>query len=602
MEATARQPKPGVDRPVRSPRARGTREASHVKLSKRHAALIATGIAGAMALTACGGGGGGNEGSAESSGGRVIYGESTDFPENLYPYISAGNATSTFNILARILPSTYNVQPDFSVEWDQSLLAEEPTLDTNGGTQVNTYKINPDAVWSDGTPITADDFIYSWNAQRSADPANGGCESVLSTNGYANIASVEGSDDGKTVTVTYAEPYADWKALFTGLLPAHLMASDDPVAQCATETTGWPIDQGLPSDISAGPFQLLKKNIDVGAQVVVLTPNPKWWGDKPKLDQLVIQNIGNDPTTAVQGLQNQELGVIYPQPQLDLVDQVEGLKPNVESTITFGLSFEHLDFNTQDKHLADPNVRKAFAMALDRQEIVDQTVKQFSSDAQVLDNRLYVNNQPEYKDNAPAEYKEKNTAKAKQLLEQSGYTLGADGIYTHPDRGPLHIQIDTTANNPLRQTTIEVMIPQLKEAGIDASFNANPDIFGDVDKPTSLVAGGFQAALFAWVSSPFVGANQSIYYSPANGLGQNYTRTGTPEIDQLLAQMVSAPDPEKSADLANQVDTALWDQMATVPLYQKPTFIAFQKSIQNVKDNASQAGPLWNAEKWALAQ
>ena len=574
-----------------------------MKLSKRHAALIATGIAGAMALTACGGGsGGGDNGGSESQGGRVIYGESTDWPENLFQSISAGNATSTQTIMGRVMPGAFNVKPDFSVAFDENLLTEEPSLSTDGGTQVNTYKISDDAVWSDGTPITADDFIYTWNAQRSADPADGGCEGVLSTNGYANIANVEGSDDGKTVTVTYAEPYADWQALFAPLYPAHIMADPDPAAQCTKLTTGWPIADGLPSDISGGPWQLLKKNIDVGGQVVVLTPNPKWWGDKPKLDQLVIQGIGNDPTTAVQGLQNQELGVIYPQPQLDLVDQIEGLKPNVTSNITFGLSFEHLDFNTQDKHLADVNVRKALAMALDRQEIVDQTVGQFSSDAQVLDNRLYVNNQPEYKDNAPEDFKQQNTDKAKQLLEQSGYTLGGDGIYTHPQRGRLTIQIDTTANNPLRQQTIEVMIPQLKEAGIEATFNANPDIFAGADKPTSLEAGGFQAALFAWVSTPFVSSNQSIYYSPANGLGQNYSRVGTPEIDDLLAKMVSEPDPTKAADLANQVDVALWDQMGTLPLYQKPTFIAFQSSIQNVEDNSSQTGPLWNSEKWALAQ
>jgi peptide/nickel transport system substrate-binding protein len=560
-----------------------------------------------MVLSACGGGGddgGGEEGSAGGPSGRVVFGEATDFPENLFPNIAAGNAVSAANIVNGLLPGAFNTLPDFSVEYNDDLLAEEPTLQTEGGTQVNTYTIRDEAVWSDGTPITADDFEFTWRSSRSGDPAAGGCPSVLSTTGYEQIESVEGSEDGKTVTVTYATPYADWQGLFSGdfgggLLPAHLMDNEDPVALCETLTTGWPIAEGLPSDISGGPWQLLAENIDVGGQIVVLTPNPEWWGDGPNLEQLVIQNIGNDPTTAVQGIQSGELGVIYPQPQLDLVEQIQDLEPNVESEISFGLSFEHLDFNTQDPHLADINVRRAFAMALDREEIVQQTVGQFSSDAQVLQNRIYFNNQPQYEDTAPEEYKTQNVEMARGLLEQSGYTAGPDGLYTHPQRGPLDIRIDTTANNPLRQTTIEVMIPQLREAGINATFNANPDIFAGIDKPTSLEAGGFQAALFAWVGSPLRGATQAIYGSPqGDNIQQNYSRQGTPEIDALFQQFVTEPDPEAQAELGNQVDAALWEQVATVPLYQKPTFIAFQSSIEGVEDNSSQAGPLWNSETW----
>ncbi|MFQ1000390.1 ABC transporter family substrate-binding protein [Modestobacter sp. SSW1-42] len=580
-----------------------------MKLSKRSAALIATGVTGAMALTACGGGSDSEGGGGEATGGsgRVVFGESTDFPENLFPLISAGNATSVANISAQLLPSTFDVQPDFSVTYNQDLLASEPTLSTEGGTQVNVYEIKPEAVWSDGTPITADDFEFSWNMQKNADPATGGCADLLGTTGYDQVASVEGSGDGnKTVTVTYTTPYSDWQSMWAGasnpVFPAHLMAHSTPEELCATVAKGWPIAEGLPSDVSGGPWQLKKENINVGQQTVTLTPNPSWWGEPAGLQALVIQNIGNDPTTAVQGLSNGEIGVIYPQPQLDLVEQIEGLEPNVTSDVTFGLSFEHLDFNTTDPHLADLAVRQAFTRALDRQEIVDQTVGQFSDDAEVLGNRIYFNNQPQYQDTTPAEYKTQDVAGAKELLEGAGYTLGADGIYTHPQRGRLSIRIDTTVNNPLRQTTIEVMIPQLKEAGIEASFNGNPDIFKGPESPNSLVGGGFQAAVFAWVGSPFRGATQSIYETPAapDSVGQNYSRQGTPEIDALFAQFQTEPDPDAQAVLGNQIDALLWGQVATVPLYQKPTFIAHQSNIQGVEDNSTQSGPLWNASTWTV--
>jgi peptide/nickel transport system substrate-binding protein len=579
-----------------------------VRLSKRSAALIATGITGVMALTACGGSSndkGGDSGAAK--GGRVVFGESTDFPENLFPLISAGNATSVANIEAQMFPSTFDIQPDFTVKWNQDLLTEEPTSEVSGDTQTVTYHLNKDAVWSDGEPITADDFIFTWNIRKSADPAKGGCPAILSTTGYDQMSKVEGSDGGKTVTVTFSPPFSDWQANFSGssdpILPKHVMEEADPKAQCDAITKGWPIAEGIPQDISGGPWQLKKENIDAAGQIVVLTPNEKFWGKKPNLEQVVIQNIGNDPTAAVQGLKNGELNMIYPQPQLDLVDQVKGLEPNVVSDINFGLSFEHLDMNTTDKHLADPNVRKAFAMALDRQEIVDQTVAQFSSDAQVLNNRIWLNNQPEYKDTAPDEYKQQNIDGAKKLLEQSGYTLGPDGIYTHPQRGKLSLRIDTTENNPLRQTTIEVMIPQLKKAGIDASFNANPDIFAGKDKPSSLEAGGFQVALFAWVGNPFVSSSRSIYQTPqGDNIQQNYSRIGSKKIDDLFAELVKTPERDKQAELGNEIDSLLWDQMATIPLYQKPTFIAYSAKLQGAKDNATQAGPLWNASTWSLKQ
>ena len=576
-----------------------------MKLSKRSATLVAVGAAGAMVLSACGGGSSSGGGDGDGGSGRVVVGESADFPENLFPLISAGNVTSVANIEAQLFPSAFDVKPDFSVEYNEDLLTEEPTLDVTDGVQTNVYTINPDAVWSDGEPITADDFIFSWNLQKSSDPADGGCPALLNTTGYSQIASVEGSgDDNKTVTVTYTTPFADWQGLWSGssnpVFPAHVLEESTPEAQCDAITTGWPIADGIPEDISGGPWQIVQDNIDVGSQIVVLTPNPEWWGEPTGLAQLVIQNIGSDPAPAVQAIQNQEVGIIYPQPQLDLVDQVDGLQPDVDSSISFGLSFEHIDFNTTDPLLADPVVRQAFAMALDRQEIVDQTVGQFSSDAQVLDNRLYVNNQPQYVDNAPDQYKTQYTAGAKELLEGAGYTLGADGVYAKGGQR-LSFQIDTTASNPLRETTINVMIPQLADAGIEASFFANPDIFAGSDKPTSLEAGGFQIALFAWVASPFVTANESIYQqAQGDNIGQNYSRVGTPEIDELFDQLVTQPDPDQAADLANQIDVLLWDQIATIPLYQKPTFLAWSSTISNVEDNASQTGPLWNGSTYTV--
>jgi len=575
-------------------------------LTKRHAALIATGIAGAMVLSACGGGSSNGGSSSNNSGtptGRSVFGEPTDWPENLMPLISAGNATSTADIEVGVFPEAYLIQPDLSLKYNSDLFTSEPTSSVSGNTQTVTYKINSKANWSDGKPINADDFKYTWNIQKSTDPAKGGCAAVLSSTGYDQVSQVAGSDNGKTVKVTVSPPFADWKSLFSGtsnpLFPAHVMDKGDPKANCDYITAGWPIAGGLPNDISGGPWQVKKSNINNGQQIIVETPNPNYFGAKAKTAQLVIQGVGNDPTTQVQGLKSGELNVIYPQPQLDLVGQVKKLAPNVTSKVNFGLTFEHLDFNTTDPLLNDVKVRQAFAMALDRQGIVDQTVGQFSSDAKVLNNRIWLNTQQQYKDNAPDQYKKQNVAQAKTLLEGDGYTLGSDGVYAKGGK-KLSFVIDTTANNPLREQTITVMIPMLKQAGIAATFEANPDIFKGPDKPKSLQAGGFQVALFAWVGSPFISGTPPIYESPqgAGAVQQNYSRIGTPQIDTLLKDWLTQTDASKVADTGNQIDKLLWDQMATLPLYQKPTFIAYTSSVKNVQDNPTQQGALWNANTW----
>ena len=571
-----------------------------MKLSKRFAALVAAGVAGAMVLSACGGSSSGS--GSGSGGGSATFGAPDDWPQNLFPYISAGNVTTVQDILGGVLPSAYIIQPNLTVKYDTELLASEPTNTVTNGVQTTTYKINPDAVWSDGTPISADDFAYTWHVSTS--PEKGGCPTNLSTAGLVNIGNITGSDNGKTVTVTYATPFSDWQSLFSGsqpLLPAHLMADPDPAKQCDKFAAGWVTANGLPGDVSGGPWQLKKSSIDDAKQTAVLTPNPKYWGQKPTLSRLIIQDVGSDASVQVQGLQNNELDVVYPQPQLDLVKQVEALKPDVTSQINFGLTFEHLDFNTTDPQLSDINVRRAFAMALDRQEIVDQTVGQFSSDAQVLNNRMYVNNQPQYKDTAPAQYKAQDIAGAKALLEQSGYALGSDGVYAKGGQR-LSFKIDTTAKNPLRQTTIDVMAQQLKKVGIEVTANPNADIFAGPDKPTSMNAGGFQIALFAWVSAPFVTSQIAAYQSPSRGLGNNYSRAGSPQIDALLDKVSTDLDPTQQAADANAADALLWDQMATIPLYQKPTFLGYRSSLQNVQDNPSIQRPTWNTDRWAVKQ
>ena len=317
---------------------------SHTR--RRPLRLAVLPIAFALVIAACGGdgGGGGESGTSNAirEGGTLSYAadqEPTGFNNNT----SKDNGTSVLNVVINMFPPVFRLHPDFSVQLNKELMdsAEQTSTDP----QTIVYKIRQEAVWSDGTPVSADDFEYLWKNLNGSIKDN----DVASTTGYDQIESVEGSDGGKTVTVVFAEPFTDWKSLFYGLLPAQYMAK---------VAGGWNtgLDKAPEKIPTNGPYVV--SGWEQG-QSLTLARNDQYFGPKPHLDSIVFRFLP-ESTTQPAALQNNEVDLIYPQPQFDLVAQVKAL-PDVTSELNIGLSFEHLDFNFKNEHLADANVRKAIA-------------------------------------------------------------------------------------------------------------------------------------------------------------------------------------------------------------------------------------------------
>src|SRR4029450_13021319 len=147
-------------------------------------------------------------------------------------------------------------------------------------------------------------------------------------------------------------PFADWKGMFTGIVPAHFVQK---------QPGGWNtgLDKNPEKIPSGGPFMV--KDYTQG-QSLTLVRNDKYWGPKAHLDSIVFRFLP-ESTTQPAAMQNNEVDLIYPQPQLDQVQQVKGL-PDVTSELNIGLSFEHFDFNFKNEHLADPAVRQAIATGM----------------------------------------------------------------------------------------------------------------------------------------------------------------------------------------------------------------------------------------------
>ena len=532
----------------------------------------------ALVAAACGGGGGGGGSGkpATKQGGTLNYGadqEPTGFNNNT----SKDNGTSVANVMINVLPQAFHLTPDFKVAMNTDLL--DSAEQTSSQPQTIVYKIKQNAVWSDGTPVSADDFIYLWKNLNGTIKNN----DVASTTGYDQVQSVTGSDNGKTVTVVFKQPFSDWRSLFCSgnfILPAHYVSK---------QPGGWNtgLDKNPQNIPSAGPFKV--QNYTPG-QSLTLVRNDQYFGKKASLDSIVFRFLP-ESTTQPAALQNNEVDMIYPQPQLDMVQQVKAL-PDVTNQINLGPTFEHLDFNFKNQFLSDVAVRKAIATGINVDELVKRTVGQFASQVKPLGNRLWMPFQEPYQDHF-GQYGKGDVAGAQKLLDAAGYTKGSDGIYTKGGK-KISVRFSTTAGNKLRETQGELFQAQMKQVGIDIKI-ANLDsqkLFGD-----ALPNGNFDIADFAWVGGPFaVSGNRDIYRS---GAGSNYGQYANPKVDQLFAQASAEFDANKAAELLNQIDQVVTDDMATIPLYNKPTFLAFRNTFVNVSDNATQDGPFWNSNTWA---
>jgi peptide/nickel transport system substrate-binding protein len=557
-----------------------------------------------FALAACGGGGGNNSNTTSSgssasstSTGAVKKGGTLTFAldEDLAGFNVLNASSSEFvlaEILDRVWPSVYIVQPNLKPQLDTNVVTSAAL--TKKSPQTIVYHINPKATWSDGVPINAQDFIYNWQAQ-SGDPkfkdVGGKPYEAASTSGYNQIKSVTGSDGGKTVTIVYSKPYGDWKALFSPMIPAHISSK-------VGFNGGWSTF-GSAVKVSGGPFTIA--SYSKGSSLIE-TPNPKYWGvQKAHLSKLVFRFILDDSQQAP-AVQNGEVNMVNPAlPGLDFLDSVNnisGFKVQVDP----GLEFQHMDFNEGNPYLAKVQIRRAIAWGTDRDQIAARTGGEISHGLTALSNRIYMTTQPEFKDTS-GEYGKFDPSLAKTTLQQAGMKMGSDG-YFHPNFGPekgkdFSLNISTTDGVPVRSDIEQLFKAQMKSIGVKINIkNYTADkLFGTIGPKSE-----FDIIEFAWVSTPFASGNQPIYcsYTNTTECGENWDHYANPQVDKLFDQALTSLSPEAATATYNQIDSILWKDMVTLPLFQQPQLYGWSTKFSNIVPNTSSIGIPWNAEFWGV--
>lgn len=479
--------------------------------------------------------------------------------------------SSNLAVMKSVWRGVWTVTPDFDFALNTDLITSADM--TSADPQTIVYTINPKAVWSDGVPVDADDFIYNWQIARpgATDIDGSPSQSVVLPGGPDPIASVTGSDGGKTVTVVYKQPNVQWKVLFNYLVPAH-------IARRVGFNTGF--DRFDPNvEVSDGPFKIGSYN---PGKDLTLVRNDRYWATPANLESIVLRFTTTD--AGATALKNGEGDVMATDVSPDLFGQLSQM-PGITTQVVPSLSQEYVGFNLRNEFLALGTVRQAFALAVDRQVVVDRALPKGQS-AKPVDSFLRSDGQPGYHDLSGARYEHQDVAAAKRLLEGAGFVLGADGVYAKDGRR-LSLRARTFSMYPY-DSALQLIQGQVKQAGIELRIDNAPL---NVLAP-QLSKGDFDVEVSSYGKNQFGTTNQ---FRPGNRWG--YTNQ-TP--NDLIAQSNLELDAAKRQAMLDQADADFWADLPILPLYQQPTLVAARNSVSGIQPNpASPPVLFWNPEHWA---
>ena len=483
-------------------------------------------------------------------------------PPNFNYHEIDGTLNDNHFVIAAMMPAIFYSIADGTPVWNPDYLASAPELVTEPQ-QVVTYRINPDAIWYDGNPITWEDFHWQWQALRGENPAY----RVSAVNGYESIESVMRGTDDREVMVTYRTPFADWQSLFDPLYPAS--TNSDP----EIFNDGW---RSRPLT-TAGPFKL--DNINVTAGTITLVRNEKWWGETAKLDTIVFRFINFD--AQIDALANGEIDAMDIGPDANTYNRARGIA-NVDIRTAGGPNFRHITINGSSPKLQDVRVRQALAMGIDRTVLARAMLGPLGIAAEPLNNHVFMANQSGYQDNA-GEIGRYNPQRSAELLDEAGWVL--DGDIRRKDGEPLEITFVIPAAVPVSRQEAELVQNLLGQLGVTVIINTVPlnDFFRSYISP-----GQFEFTLFSWIGTPFpVSSVKSVYANPTVGpdgeldIQQNFARVGSDEIDQLFLSAAQEFDRDRAIELANQADALIWQLVHSLTLYQRPELVAANRDLAN---------------------
>ncbi len=476
-----------------------------------------------------------------------------DFPPNFNSLHIDGNTGDVGSLMRSTMPRAFRIAADGSASVNTDYFTSIELTGTDP--QVVTYTINPKAVWSDGTPITWEDIQSQINATSGGDKGF----AIAATNGSDRVEKVERGEDDRQAVVTFSKPWSDWKGMFAGstvLLPKTSTATPEAFNRAQLNGPG----------PSAGPFII--SNLDRGAKRITLTRNPKWWGETPLLDGITYLVL--DDAARIPALQNNTIDAsgLATLDEMEIARRTNGLSIRRAP----GLGWYHFTFNgSPGRILADPALRRAVAMGIDRNTIAAVTQRGLADNPVPLNNHIYVAGQEGYQDNSRVVAFDPE--KAKQLLDGLGWKM--NGQFREKDGQQLAIR-DVLFDSLGTRQYAQIAQNNLAQIGVKLDLDIRPAAGFFTDYVT---VGNFDIAQFSWSGDAFPLASLTQIYR--TGAESNFGNISSPEIDAKIEETVGELDPTKARTLANELDKMLFEEVFSLPLTQSTGNIAVRSNLAN---------------------
>ncbi|MFF2323848.1 peptide ABC transporter substrate-binding protein [Agrobacterium sp. NPDC058088] len=524
----------------------------------------------------------------------------------LNPYLSGGTK--------EIYSSSVVIEPlaryDEKGELVPTLVSEIPTVE-NGGVAKDllsmTWKLKNDVKWSDGTPFTADDVVFTWKYCTAPD---GGCAQAAQYEGVKNVEAI----DANTVKVSFTEPKPYPYSAFVG--------AQSPVIQkkqfekcvgaaapgCTSANFG---------PIGTGPFVVkdFKPN-----DVISYVANPNYRDPaKPAFATVTLKGGGDAASAARAVLETGEFDYAWNmqvEPEI-LATMVAAGKGKLETA--FGTQVERINLNWYnpdpalgDKRstkeagphpaLSDPAVRRALSLAIDR-DIIDEagygeagkpTCNIVPAPAAVASTKN------------DSWCLKQDIEGANKLLDDAGWVKGADGI--RAKNGVKLSFLYQTSTNSVRQAAQELVKDMWSQIGVASELrNVSASVFfgGDPASPDTFQK--FYADVEMYTNN-FDGTDPEKYLAewlcdkipaPSNGWqGQNIPRYCNPEFDKLVSVLSKTTDFAKRGEIAKQLNDMLTEEGAHIPLIHRGNISSHSLTLEGVRMNAWDS-ELWNVADWS---